>query len=107
LFAYVRSLIPSNDRTSQSSTRSVAAHLAKPAVQIHHKESNESAVQICHNQPNESKLIHELESAKQASGKKRKIADAKYAVTFGGCKSKVKLVRETIFSNMNTSWGLQ
>jgi hypothetical protein len=49
-------------------------------------------VQIGHKQSNESKLIHELETAEQA-GKKRKITDAKYAVTSGGCKSKMKLGR--------------
>jgi hypothetical protein len=37
-------------------------------------------VQVGHKQSNESKLIRELESAKQR-GKKRKMADAKYAVT--------------------------
>jgi hypothetical protein len=47
-------------------------------------------VQIYHKQSNKSKLIRELESVKQA-GKKRKMVDAKYAVTSGGCKSKIKL----------------
>jgi hypothetical protein len=48
------------------------------------------AVQVGHKQSNESKLIRELESVKQR-GKKRKMADAKYAVTSGRCKSKIKL----------------
>jgi hypothetical protein len=43
-------------------------------------------------QLNKSKLICELESAKQA----RKIADVKYAVTSGGCKSKIGLVRQSL-----------
>jgi hypothetical protein len=46
-------------------------------------------VQVGYKQSNESKLIRELESAKQR-GKRRKMADAKYAVTFGGGKSKIK-----------------
>jgi hypothetical protein len=77
-------------------------HFCRKFLYTYKSQIATTAEQICHKQLNEYELIRELESAKQG-GKKRKMADAKSAVTSGGVKVNKNWVGQTILSNMNTS----